>query len=452
MILKKIAHFFAKRGLASHEADTRAAIARYEREKEASEFRINERMMKLRDCLSSQADKRDEDLKKYVNKLNEFVGVATEMQPLVHKLYDQMFEAFEVWGRLKLRQQDLTIESSKRDLLQKEISLFDDALKALELMAQNDDKLRWLSLTSNEPLALNNAHIKREMRTVERWQKTQDREYQTQRRRILSAIRENKKKLNGCRNDIREVREALKPLNDELKVSRNQVKDTYNILCGSWRAAQDTVKSMYVGQCDELYYHVEHEVNSQRPQEESHWLSSIFNSIGSTSKTIGKKDRCAPDGWGEMNELKLSFDLYKTDVEGLFDKKKKHQEQLNKYSLRIKQARESGDYSTFETDKSHRNLAYQKKNEIQQQINLVKPHKDQLGLYLIEIRKMLGWLKNIKPQSYVEHMYKICEEMEDDGSEMYWRSVNIRTRALIPPSHPEQQNNHFYYNKKGQKS
>ncbi|MGR5302913.1 hypothetical protein [Vibrio alfacsensis] len=423
MILKKIAHFFAKRGLASHEADTRSAISRYDRAKEASEFRINERMMKLRDRLSSQANKRDEELKEYVNKINEFLDVATEMQPLAHKLYDQMFEAFEVWGRLKLCQQDLAIEMSKRDLLQNEISLLGDALKALDLMAQNDDKIRWQALVSNEPLVLNNAHVKREMRTVEKWQKTQDREYQTQRRRVLSTIRENKTKLNSCRNDIREVREALKPLNDELKLSRNQVRDTYNTLCESWRAAQDAVKSMYVGKCDELYFYIENEVNTH----------------------------CAPVGWGEMSELKSSFDLYKADVEDLFNEKKKHQEQLNKYSLRIKQARESGDYTSFDTDKSHRNLAYQNKSEIQRRINLVKPKKDQLGLYLFEIRKILDWLNNIKPQSYVENMYKMCEEMQDDGAEMYWRAVNIRTRGLIPPppSHPNKHRNLNDYHNKG---
>lgn len=446
MILKIIANFFAKKGLASHEADTRAAIARFEREKEASEFRINECIMGLRDKLSSQANKREEDLKEYIDKLNEFVNVATEMQPLVHKLYEKMFEAFEVWGRMKLRQQDMAIELSKRDLLQKEVNLFEDALKALELMAQNEDKFHWKKLTSTEPLLLNNAYITKEMRTVERWQKTQDREYQIQHRRVVSAIRENKAKLTKCRTNIRDIREELKPLNDELKMNREQVRGTYNILRDSWRTAQDNVKSMYAGKCDELYYHVEKE----DALVESRWLSSISNLFGNTPETVSQES-CIPDNWGSMNELKSSFDLYRDDLNDLFDDKKVYQEELNKYSLKIKQARVNDDYDTFDSDKTQRGLAYQMKDECQQQIAVIKPQKNQLGAYLFEIRKMLGWLKEISPQKYVENMYKMCEEMQDDGAEMYWRSVNIRTSTLIPPTLTGPSTRHSNYNNKGKK-
>jgi len=443
MILKKIANYFAKKGLASHESDTRAAIARFEREKEVSEFRINEHMMELRDKLSSQASKREEKLKKYIDQLNEFVDIATEMQPLVHKLYEQMFEAFEVWGRMKLRQQDMAIELSKRDLLCKEINLFEDALKALKQMAQNEDKFHWKKLTSTEPLRLDNAHIRKEMRTVERWQKTQDREYQIQHDRVVSAIRENKAKLTKCKTNIRNIREDLKPLNDELKMNREQVRSTYNILRDSWRTAQDKVKSMYAGKCNELYYHVEKEDDLV----EESWLSSISNLFGNTSETASQKSY-TPDNWGTMSELKSSFDLYKDDLNDLFDDKKEHQEKLNKYSLKIKQARANDDYSTFGSDKTQRGLAYNKKNECQQQISLIKPKKQQLGAYLSEIRKMLGWLKEISPQKYVENMYKMCEEIQTDGAEMYWRSVNIRTSKLIPPT---PSTGHSNYNNKGKK-
>jgi hypothetical protein len=448
MILKIIANFFAKKGLASHEADTRAAIARFEREKEASEFRINERIMGLRDNLSSQANKREEDLKEYIDKLNEFVNVATEIQPLVHKLYEQMFEAFEVWGRMKLRQQDMAIELSKRDLLQKEVNLFKDALKALEQMAQNEDKFHWKKLTSTEPLLLNNAYITKEMRAVERWQKTQDREYQIQHLRVVSAIRENKAKLTKCRTNIRDIREDLKPLNDELKMNREQVRGTYNILRDSWRAAQDNVKSMFAGKCDDLYYHVEKEDDLEGTFVESSLLSSISNLFGNKAETASKES-CIPDNWGSMNELKSSFDFYRDDLNDLFDDKKEHQEELNKYSLKIKQARVNDDYGTFDSDKIQRTLAYQMKNECQQQIALIKPQKNQLGAHLSEIRKMLGWLEEISPQRYLENMYKMCEEMQDDGAEMYWRTVNIRTSTLIPPTLTDPSTRHSNYNNKG---
>ena len=61
---------------------------------------------------------------------------------------------------------------------------------------------------------------------------------------------------------------------------------------------------------------------------------------------------------------------------------------------------------------------------------------------------MLGWLKEISPQKYVENMYKMCEEIQTDGAEMYWRSVNIRTSKLIPPT---PSTGHSNYNNKGKK-
>lgn len=450
MILKIIANYFAKKGLTTHESSARAAISKYEREKEASEFRINERLMELQNNLSTQAKKRDEDLIQYTDKLNEFVNIATEMQPLVHKLYEQMFGAFEVWGRMKLRQQDMVIELSKRDLLQLEVNLFKDALKALEQMAQNEDKTHWKKLTSTEPLLLSNAHITKEMRAVERWQKTQDREYQIQHRRVMSAIRENKAKLTKSRTNIRDIREELKAINDELKMNREQIRGTYKILSDSWYAAQDKVKSMYVGKCDDLYYHVEKEDDLEGALVESSLWSNVLNLLGNTAETASKES-CPPDNWGSMSELKSSFDLFREDLNNLFDDKKEHQEELNKYAFKIKQARANEEYGTFDSDKIQRNLAYEMKKECQQQIALIKPQKDQLGAHLSEIRKLLGWLKEISPQTYVENIYKMCEEMQDDGAEMYWRSVNIRTRTLTQPTLESTSNRDSNYNNEGKK-
>ena len=448
MILKKVAHYFAKEGLASHEADTRAAITRFEFEKEASEFRINERIISLRDKLSSQADKRDEELKEYIAKLNEFVNVATEMQPFVHKLYEQMFEAFEVWGRMKLCQQDMAIELSKRELLQKEVNLFEDALKALDQIAENEDKCHWKNLTATEPLLLSNAYIIKEMRTVERWQKTQDREYKIQHRRVASAIRENKAKLTKCRINISDIREEQKLLNDQLKMNREQVRSIYNILGDKYRTAQNNVKSMFAGKCDDLYYYVEKEDNLEKSLIESSWLSRISNLFRNISEIVSEKSRI-PDNWGSMDELKSSLDLYKDELNDLFDEKKDYQKDFDKYNKKIKQARVIDDYSTFDSDKIQKSLANQLKNECQQQIVLIKPKKDQLGAHLSEIRKMLGWLKEISPQKYVEKMYKMCEEMQDDGVDMYWRSINIRTRLLIPPTFTGSSTRYSNYNNKG---
>lgn len=420
MFLKAITHFFAKKGLASHEADTRAAISRYEREKEASEFRINERMVNFRERLQSHADKRDEDLKKYVDELNEFIAITAEMQPSIHKLYDQMFLAFDAWGKVKLTQQDLDIERSKRNLLQEEINLFKDALAALELMAQNEDKKRWHDRVESQPLGLDNKAIKKELKTVGRWQANQERELADQRKRIESAIRQNCMKLGQCRKNIKDLTEQLWPLKEELKRNRDQVRETYFGLCDYWKAAKNSVDSMYAGQCDELYYYVEEVcVMKETPMKVLFsWLSS--------SKEEAPIELTTPKGWGTKSELKESCDLFKADLDELFENKKKYQNELNHYSDRIKEARSTEDYSTFDQDKTHRSIAFNNKKETQDKIGIVKPKKDQLSLYLFKIRKMTGWLQDIHPQVHLNRMYNMCKEMQEEGEEMYQRSCGLK--------------------------
>ena len=299
--------------------------------------------------------------------------------------------------------------------------MFKDALAALELMAQNEDKKRWYDRVENQPLGLDNKVIKRESKTVDRWQANQERELADQRKRIESSIRQNHMKLGQCRKNIKDLTEQLWPLKEELKRNRDQVRETYFALRDDWNVAKNSVDSMYASQCDELYYYVaEIRVVKKTPPPKGlfSWLSSAKEEVSIELTT--------PNGWGTKSELKESCDLFKSDLDELFANKKKYQNEYNHYLERIEEAIDTEDYSTYEQDKIHRNAARSNKKEIQDQIGLVKPKKEQLSSYLFKIRKMTGWLQDIHPQVHLNRMYKMCQEMQEEGEEMYQRSCGIK--------------------------
>jgi len=435
MILKKVTHFFAKNGLAAHEDDTRAAIAKYERKKEESEFRINECLSLLRENLQSQSDLYDADINTQADQFNAIIGFTDETQNQVKRLYDEMFKAFEVWGRIQINGKNLAIEFSKRQIFHDEIKLFNDALTALHLLAESEDRLQWKKKTLKEPMSLESPHIEREMGKVERWKKEQDKEYAKQRDRILSAIRENKTKLSLCSADVTTLKNNVYALEVELRGSRELVKQTYKVLQSNWHANIDSVKAMYVGKCDELNYDAKAKKEEKKKKENK--LNALF---GFAKEKIKSKKKAAnsPSDWGNLKELRDSLTSYKSDINDLFDYMKMSQEDITMYADKIKQARSSGDYDTFDSDKKNRNEAYQQKEHYKVDIAALKPKTKELGFRVANIRKILDLLYKMSPATYVESMFEMCLLKQDDGAEMYWKAINIRTKNLTAPTKQKQ--------------
>ncbi len=380
MLFKAIAHYFSKKSLDRHQSETNAELARYEVEKEQSDFRIQEHQMEMKESLEATVTAKNAEIEALVDTLNAYCSSATEMQSMMLALNRHIVEALDLWWQREPLRRLTRYHNERIHLIQKEKRFYVEAMSSYDAICETEERKAWSHITESFPLAIDNKHVRDAQKHVDRWEEDREHELDFQKKRIKSAINAASRRLSSLCEERDATKEAEKALSIQLTQEREEVQHLYLKLKKHWFSIDD-------------------EINN-------HFLLSFSELKDKKRELFSLKD----DLYEVLNENKTNWEFY---------------------SSRIAEARKSDDYSTFETDKSNRQVWYDLNTETFQELTDVKEKISETSKQIDIIRKLKELLNKLHPDQQVEKVFALLMETEDkNGERLYWDALGIKTKKV----------------------
>ncbi|MGF1731212.1 hypothetical protein [Photobacterium kasasachensis] len=388
MLFKAIAHYFSKKRLDRHQRETNAELARYEVEKEQSDFRIQEHQMVLKESLEATATAKNAELEALVDTLNAYCSSATEMQPMMMALNGHIVDALDLWWQREPLRRLTRYHNERIHLIAKEKSFYIEAMSAYDAMCETEERKAWRHITESVPLAIDNVHVHAAQKHVDRWEEDREHELVAQKKRIKSAISAASRKLSTIREEKDATKEAEKALSLQLKQEREVVRRLYRELKAHWFSINDEINNHF------------------------------------------------PLSFSELMDKKRELFALKDD---LYEDLNENKEQLAIYKSRIAYAHEHDDYSTFETDKRNRQVYFNLNAETFEELNDVKEEIGETLEQIGTIFKLRELLNKLHPDQQVEKIFALLMETEEkNGEQLYWDALGIKTKKVQKMQPPRQ--------------
>lgn len=378
LILKKIVHYFADKSLREHRRKTDLAHEKYEQEKDAVEFRLNEKQSKLKDALALNVEQAEKRLTEHVDTLNKVCNTATSLQPKLMTLQSLMYDAFDSWFVVKRKRVNIIVISNKYEKIEAEISYYKECVRAFDVAVEMKEKRLWNERTRKFQTQVDNQHVHNARDYVQHWAKAQDDDVKRQKRKITSALELAKNNLIRLRSELSGLRAELRTVNNSLNNIRKSVASQYKLVMDEWYDLKDTL-------------------------------------------TIER---------GDLEDVIAEQKEWKEVKSEIHDEKKEAEEGFQLYKGRIEQARREDDYDDFDSYKKKKSHYHSKRVACYEKLDDVKEELSALNEQFNDIRAWQNHLYAISPRHIVESFYKhLLTHMPDEAPEVYFDSVRVKTKT-----------------------
>lgn len=396
-MLKKIIHYFTSRSLEKHRHKTQCMIDEYEREAAASQARVQNQANAYKLEIQQLAQLREEQLKNYVQLLNDHIEKTTDYMAHLKELPQAMYVCVETWLRKNIIEQRWKLEKDKAQVIHSTISYLDELMEEMIRLSRKEDRGTWQALIAERPMRIVTSdiskHAKRFQKETEADAKTFDKD--------LRRIRSHKVQLRKQQSELRKSISSLKAEVDHCREQHRQVKlrlQEINQRCGSkFRGLQEIFENFY-----------------QFSQSESalanEWISQM--PYGGTFREINQA----------LIDSKPDWEVAKSNTSYLNNRRKHIQ-------VRIEQAYENHDYSTIDADKTERSGIFQALSAAREQQDRLYSARQVFVHRRDEIKKLMGWINEFHPAKTIEQVFTLLSRQDDD---IYWPAIGLATKTIRP--------------------
>lgn len=396
-MLKKIIHYFTSRSLEKHRHKTQCMIDEYEREAASSQARVQNQANAYKLEIQQLAQLREEQLKNYVQFLNDHIEKTTDYMAHLKELTQVMYLCVETWLRKSISEQCWKLEKDKAQVIHSTISYLDELMEEMIRLSRKEDRSTWQALIAERPLRIVTSdiskHAKRFQKEAEADAKAFDKD--------LRRIRSHKVQLRKQQSELRKNISNLKADVDQSREQHRQVKQRLqevNQRCGSkFRGLQEIFENFY-----------------QYSQSESalanEWISQMPH--GGTLREINQVLIDSKPDWEDAKS-------YTSDL----NHRRRH------IQVRIEQAYENHDYSTIDADKAQRSGIFQALSSAREQQDRLFTARQVFVLRREEIKKLMGWINEFHPSKTIEQVFTLLSRQDAD---IYWPAIGLATKTLRP--------------------
>lgn len=403
-MFKKIVHYFTSKSLEKHRFRTQCMIEEYERVAAESQTRIKAQSDKYARELESLSKQRENDLKEYIQFLNEHLTNTTEHVSQLKLLQQMMFVCLEDWMSMSQSEQRLSLQRSKYHLVISNIKLLESFEKEIVRLSQQEDRQAWREIISDRAPRVSTPKIDQHIKRFELEMDKDAKAYKQELRRINSHKKLLLKQLSdihALRTKIRE--EEVKPAQKKFKQSKQDLRVFYNSCLQNWIELQNFFENYYQNKVSDS------DLANQ-------WISEMEN--GGTLKEYKQIISDTSSNWQDAKDYTSSL-----------------RERMASVKARISLAHGLQDFSTIDVDKKTRDsLFHSIKSAIEDQNRLYEA-RQVFYTRREEINVFLGWIKRFHPSKTVEQAFELVAQ---DSPDLYWKAIGLSTQTNRLPTESQQ--------------
>lgn len=396
-MLKKIFHYFTSRSLETHRHNTQCKIDEYEREAAASQARVQAQADAYKFEIQQLAQLREEQLKNYVQLLNDHIEKTTDYIASLKELPQAMFLCVETWLRKNISEQRWMLEKAKAQALHSTMSYLDELADEMIRLSRTEDRRTWQTLIGDRLLRVTTPDITEHIKRFQKEAQKDAKAYEKDQRRIQSY----KKQLRKQQIELKKQISNFKGQVDQNREQHRQVKQRMQEIyrgCGS--------KFKDLQEVFENYYQF---TQSESPLA-NEWISLMYE--GGTLKEINQV----------LIDTREDFEAAKREKADLYERK-------NNARSRIQWAHDTKEYSTLDADKAARDSASQAIPAARQHLDNLFAARKVFSSRRDEIRKLLGWINEFHPAKTTEQVFNLLAR---DDADIYWPAIGLTTKTLRP--------------------
>lgn len=381
MMLKKLMHLFCGRTLEKEVAKTSALV----REVEVREKAAMSRLKAKADDYRSQADAYRKNIDATLNAFIAFMsGQVRDAESYARCLgdfQDKMFVCFDSWINTSIVQQKIQLLhekiATKRQLLD-----FVRVLQAeLDTLIQRNERSAWHAMIQERSIPTASPLIERNVRQVNNALKSSN-----------NAIRQDMKRLRSHAARLRTELDELRHEWDSLQASGREVIETHRQHKAELNEHYRTCSELFGKIRDRFSDHVGAAPTANLLT--NSWIADIDGSV-----TLAKLIATHRHTSEVQKELQYEWNRLSSDFQ--------------EARSRIEESRRSGDFSTFDQQKSTRDRLYHERRKVGDQRHKIADAREVLQARINEVKSMLGNFSSLHPDESIRHCAKIFN-MGDD--------------------------------------
>lgn len=378
-MFKKIAHYFAKKGLEEHTNETKRKISQYQREKDQLEFRVNEKQYQLRRSLENEVEIAKKTLTTHVDAMNEVCDGANFFHESNLALYGLMMSSMDTWFETE---ESMILQNTawhKKSLFGSEVKYYKECLKSFKAACQNHERLEWRKKVQADTGEADKVeHPKSVSDALGRIRRQQSLTRKQQEARIRSLINESENNERNSKVDFYEMKGITQEKRDELKEVREAIRERYFDSLDIWKGLKVELYTEY-GDIDEYKNKVKENI-------------FVIN---------GRKEEIA-----------------------------KYSKLLNHFKARINEARSSDNFETFDADKNSRDKAWLELEPLFEMNKKSQKKIDKAKEKIEELKRWVEPLHSVSPAETVSAFFKKLEtELPEECNKLFYDSVRVKTKT-----------------------
>jgi len=396
-MLKKIVHYFTSRSLEKHRHKTQCMIDEYEREAAASQARVQSQANAYKLEIQQLAQLREEQLKNYVQLLNDHIEKTTDYLAHLKELPEAMYVCVESWLRKNICEQRWKLEKDKAQIIQSTISYLDELTEEMIRLSRKEDRSTWQALIAERPLRVVTPDISKHAKRFQKEAKDDAKALDKDLRRISSHKKELRKQQSELRKNISALKAEVDQSREQHRLVKQRLQEI-NQRCGSkFRGLQEIFENFY-----------------QFSQSESalanEWISRMLD--GGTLREINQVLIDSKPDWEDAKSTTSDLNYRRRHVQA-----------------RIDQAYENHDYSTIDADKAERSGIFQALSSAREHQERLFSARQVFVLRREEIKKLMGWINELHPAKTIEQVFTLLTRQDAD---IYWPAIGLATKTLRP--------------------
>lgn len=402
-MLKRIVHYFTSRSLEKHRQKTQCMIDEYEREATASQARVQAQADAYKLEIQQLAKLREEELKKYVEFLNDHIEKTTDYISLLKDLPQVMFLCVEAWLRKNISEQRWKLERDKTQVIRSTISYLDELAEEMIRLSRAEERRTWQALIADRPPRVTTPEITKHVKQFEKEAKADAKAYDRDLRRIKSFKRQLRKQLSDLGISTSTLKTEMERNREQHQQVKQRVKALNEQCCSKFRALQEIFENYY-----------------QFSQSESplanEWISQM--PYGGTLREINQV----------LSDTKSDWEDAKSTTSDLNHRRERIQ-------ARIKWAHDNQEFSTLDADKAERSEIFQSLTSAREHQNRLFAARQVFVSRREEIKKLMGWINDLHPSKTIEQVFSLLSR---DDAEIYWPAIGLATKAVRPSARRQQ--------------
>lgn len=402
-MLKRIVHYLTSRSLEKHRQKTQCMIDEYEREATASQARVQAQANAYKLQIQQLAKLREEELKKYVEFLNDHIEKTTDYITHLKDLPQAMFLCVEAWLRKNISEQRWRLERDKTQVIRSTISYLDELAEEMIRLSRAEERRTWQALIVDRPPRVTTPEITKHVKQFAREAKADAKAYDRDLRRIESFKRQLRKQLSDLRNSTSTLKTEMEQNREQHQQVKQHVQ-TLNELCGiKFRTLQEIFENHY-------------QFSQSESSLANEWISQM--PYGGTLKEINQV----------LSNTKPDWEDAKSTTSDLNHRRERIQ-------ARIKWAHDNQDYSTLDGDKAERSEIFQSLTAAREHQNRLFAARQVFVSRREEIKKLIGWINDLHPSKTIEQVFSLLSR---DDAEIYWPAIGLATKTVRPSARRQQ--------------